>query len=105
MQIIYPRFPNHTLLTSKFIKNIDDERLLMEIDSEREVQIDSYEEECGIYILVLKEYDEFDKPILIHEGFDPISNFQEIDGMFYFDVGAYEYEYPKYGEPIFYKTV
>ena len=104
MKIIYPRFPNYTF-TSKFIKNIDEERMLIETDSEREIQIENYEEGCGVYILTSIEFDFFDKPLLTHEGFDPITNWEEIDEMFYFNIGGYEYSFPKHGEPIFYKMI
>lgn len=100
MKTIYPNFKNQST-NLNIIRQLDNERI--EILEDDRVQIDNYEEGCGVALLTWEEYEDWNFPILTHEHFDPISDFKETENHYNFYVGGYNYSISKNGEPIFYQ--
>ena len=92
---------NFSFLHPHLCTKIDEHRVEYNDDEE---ELSEYEEGCGIALLEWVEYEGFDKPLLVHESYDPVTEFVETDNMYQFYVGGRLYIVPNNGEPKFYKT-
>ena len=103
MNIIYPKLFNHGIISDYIVRHLDEYRMEI-IDTDNE-SIDEFEPHCNVYLLQYEEYFNFPHPILVHEFYENVENFVEINNEFEFFAEGYEFTIPKHGEPIFCKTI
>lgn len=103
MKLIYPNF-KQIPKSIEVIQQIDENRL--EIINKDFVQIENFEQNSCVALLeYVKFYEICDIPILIHQCYDPVTNFKETSTHYEFEEFDYNYYVPKHGRPIFYKFV
>jgi len=91
---------NFNFLNSYLCTRVDEHRVEYEIDEEELLE---YEEGCGALLLEWVEYEGFDKPLLVHQSYDTVTDFFEVDDTYQFYIGGRFYIVPNNGEPKFYK--